>query len=209
MPACLSEIVRQAAYLSALHARARACSEASSAALDLPIATPATVLASSANALARDAASAAPSADFFASPASLVRFAISPSAIVWRCLEKRKIPPSANNSPATPIITNISKTLTCFFQRSTLAYSPTSPTTSNTPNSSSAISDKSIAVDVADFENAKRMPIVFVRPSSSFRLRAPRPWASLVRKRIKTRTSSPISGAQNFPLTISKLLPGC
>ena len=89
MPACLSEIVRQAAYLSVLRARARACSEASSAALDLPIATPATVLASSANALARDAASAAPSADFFASPASMVRFAISPSAIVWRCLEKK------------------------------------------------------------------------------------------------------------------------
>ena len=108
---------------------------------------------------AREAALAAASAEALAVPATLVRSAISCSAIVWRYVENRKIPPSANSSPATPIITSISNIFTCFFQRSDLAYSPMSPAVRTMPNNSKAISEISRAVDVADLDSAKRVPI--------------------------------------------------
>ncbi len=87
------------------------------------------------------------------------RLPTSRSEIVCKWDEQRNIPPSANNSPATPIITNISNTFTYFFQRSASLYSPISPRVSSTPNSSSAISEILRPTEVADFDSEKKVPI--------------------------------------------------
>jgi hypothetical protein len=49
--------------------------------------------------------------------------------MVWRCLENRRIPPSAASSPDTPKITSILNIFTYYFPFSDSAYSPMSPTT--------------------------------------------------------------------------------
>jgi len=124
----------------------------------LEVAMAAVTPAASAELFARNAASAALLAEVFASPASLVRTAISWSAIVWRCLDDRKIPPSPSNSPATPIITSISPN---FIHRLPCSawYSIMSPTTKTAPNMRSAHSETSRMIKVADFDSEKSVPI--------------------------------------------------
>jgi len=94
-----------------------------------------------------------------ATPASLFRLATSDSDIVCKWAENKKMPPSATNSPATPMITIISNFLTCAFHLSDLEYSPTSPITSRTPNANSNASDASSAFVVAGLDSERSVPI--------------------------------------------------
>jgi len=97
-------------------------------------------------------------ASFSAFPASVFAEESSASAIVWRCLEHRKIPASANSSPAHPtaMSTANKSCLTC--HQGSLC-SPIKPTTTTTANATSAHSDTSRQISVSGLDNETRVPI--------------------------------------------------
>ena len=83
---------------------------------------------------------------------------IAQTDIICKRLDARNIPPSAINSPATPIIT-INPKRSCQRAHDAVLNSPTTPAVSSNPKISSAYSEQSRQADVADLDSGKSVPM--------------------------------------------------
>ena len=147
------------AFWLASAARASASFERASASLARSFAAAASARATSVSCVSRKLSVLKRSCSSRAASALSLSCATSQSEMVCNRLEKRNIPPSANSSPETPIITKISNSLSRRFHLSDFAYSPTMPITSTTPKTKRANSDISRATEVAPFDIGQNVPL--------------------------------------------------